>query len=441
MPEALGGTSGAERPGRILVIESARGAAASYVVLAHFLQLLGLRANGANSPLWLDLLGGYAHQAVLFFFLLSGFSIHYASAGRPLDSPAGILHYYYLRLRRIYPILLLILAFSCSLMFAGAVMELPGYAQMWQATSVSQVVQNLLLVADLPYVCGRWADVIGNVGQVWSLAYEIAYYAIYPLFWLLARRYSIVFSVGVGCALSLLAGWASRWHCDHIFNVLGLYFAWCLGAGVADLRLKKSRVPMPRWLFYMGIYCLLQMIPVISETSLSFLLEAFWIILFALLMLYPISNASQQILEKPQKLMLLVIVVLIAAAVLVAGRYWPLAHNPALLHERALFIAALWCAILLLDGVPVARDLLKVLISKLAPIGAISYALYLLHMPLMHFARALASQGISLVFMMLMAVTLSVVLAHWMELRYQPLVSAWLDLKLGRRFRSGVVPA
>lgn len=441
MPEALGVTSGAERPGRILVIESARGAAAAYVVLAHFLQLLGLRANGASSPLWLDLLGGYAHQAVLFFFLLSGFSIHYASAGRLLNSPAGLLHYYYLRLRRIYPILLLILAVSCLLMFAGAVMELPGYVQMWQATSLSQIAQNLLLVADLPYVCGRWADVIGNVGQVWSLAYEIVYYAIYPLFWLLARRYSIAWSVGVGCALSLLAGWASRWHCDHILNVLGLYFAWSLGAGIADLRMRKRRLPLPRWFFYLGIYCLLQMIPVIRETSLSFLREALWITLFALLMLYPISNASLQPLEKQQKSLLLATVILVATAVLVVSHYRPLAQNAALLHERTLFIAVLWCVALLSDGAPVATRLLKALIRKLVPIGAISYALYLLHMPLMHFSRALASPGGSLVLLMLMAVALSVVLAHWMELRYQPWIAEWLDSRLGKRLRSGVVPA
>lgn len=441
MAEVSGVTSGVERPGRILVIESARGAAALYVVLAHFLQLLGLRANGADSPLWLDLLGGYAHQAVLFFFLLSGFSIHYASAGRPLNSPAGILHYYYLRLRRIYPILLLILVFSCLLIFTGAVMELPGYAQMWQAMSGSQIAQNLMLLADLPYVCGRWADVIGNFGQVWSLAYEIVYYAIYPLFWLLARRYSIILSVGVGCALSLLAAWANRWHCDHIFNVLGLYFAWCLGAGIADLRMRKRRVPMPRWLFYLGIYCLLQMIPVISETSLSFSIEALWITLFALLMLYPISNASLQSLEKQQKSLLLLAVMFVAAAILLVSHYRPLAHNAALLHERTLFIAVLWCGLLFSDSAPAARRLLQVLIGKLVPIGAISYALYLLHMPLMHFARALALPGASLVLWMLMAVALSVVLAQWMELRYQPRIADWLDARLGKRLRPGVVPA
>lgn len=440
MPEALGVTSVVDRPGRILVIESARGAAAAYVVLAHFLQLLGFRANGADSALWLDLLGGYAHQAVLFFFLLSGFSIHYASADRALDSPAGLLHYYYLRLRRIYPILLLILVLSCLLMITGTVMRLPGYAQMWQTTSVAQIAQNLLLVADLPYVCGRWADVIGNVGQVWSLAYEVIYYAIYPLFWLFARRYSIALSVGVGCGLSLLAAWASRWHCDHIFNVLGLYFAWCLGAGIAHLRLRKYRVPIPRWLFYLGIYCLLQLIPVMRETSLSFLVEALWIALFALLMLYPVSKAALQNLDMHKKLLLLLTVILVAAAILIVGQYRPLAHNAVLLHERTLFVAVLWCLALLSDGAPAATVFLKALIQKLVPIGAISYALYLLHMPLMHFARALALPGASLALLMLMAIALSVVLAHWMELRYQPWISAWLDSRLGKRLRSGVIP-
>ncbi len=62
-------------------------------------------------------------------------------------------------------------------------------------------------------------------------------------------------------------------------------------------------------------------------------------------------------------------------------------------------------------------------------------------MPLMHFARALALPGASLVVWMLMAVALSVVLAQWMELRYQPRIAAWLDARLGKRLRPGVVPA
>lgn len=441
MANVSGISSVVERPGRILVVESARGAAAAYVVLAHFLQLLGLRANGADSPLWLDLLGGYAHQAVLFFFLLSGFSIHYASARRSLNSTAGLRHYYYLRLRRIYPILLFIVLFACLLLFIGAAMNLAEYGQIWQATTAHRIVQNLLLTADLPYVCGRWGDVIGNVGQIWSLAYEIAYYAIYPLFWLLARRYSIAWSIAAGCALSLFAAWASRWHCDHVFNVLGLYFAWCVGAGIADLRLRKQRIFMPRWSFYLSIYSLLQIIPVVSETSISFLATPMWIALFGILMSYPISNGALQALAKWEKLSLLMIVTLIAVSILLVGFYRPLVHNVALWQERIVFIAVLWWGMLLVDGSAVARDLLVALIHKLVPIGAISYALYLLHMPLMHFAKAWAVSGDRAVLAMLIAVISSVLLAHWLELRYQPWVSAWLDAKLGKRLGSDAVPA
>ena len=197
---------------------------------------------------------------------------------------------------------------------------------------------------------------------------------------------------------------------------------------------------MPRWSCYLGVYCLLQIIPILSETSLFYTVEPLWIAMFALLMLHSISNGALEILTKRQKLLLVITVILIAAAIVVVNQHRPLAQNALLLRERALFVAVLWCGGLLLDGTLAARASIKTLIQKLVPVGAISYALYVLHMPLMHFAKALTVQGARLVLSMLLAVALSVVLARWMELRYQPWVSAWLDSRLGKHLRSGVAP-
>lgn len=104
---------------RVLLVECARGAAAIYVCLVH-LNIIGHLAESLKYGKFLLYPLNFGPEAVFLFFFLSGFSIHYSSNNRPLNTIVGIKHYYYLRFRRIYPIFLMAVGLSIAL---GAILS------------------------------------------------------------------------------------------------------------------------------------------------------------------------------------------------------------------------------------------------------------------------------------------------------------------------------
>ena len=82
----------------------------------------------------------------------------------------------------------------------------------------------------------------GTNGPLWSLAYEVMYYALYPA-WLALRRWSAAAAFGVAPALLLMAGWSAL--PEFIATVLVLYPVWLTGAALAEL-LTGPRIRVPQ---------------------------------------------------------------------------------------------------------------------------------------------------------------------------------------------------
>lgn len=172
-------------------LEGARGFAAVYVFLHHLNPLAGT----PFAPL-LKL----GQEAVLLFFLVSGFVIAFSQFGSrsPKSTSTFLLH----RAIRIYPIFL----FSLLLAALGAIAS--GNTECLNAKAL---IGNLLMFQDVGFLkSGTWVEPFCSNLPLWSLSYEWWFYVAFALLfasdrWSLKLRRIVVATVAVmGSVLFLL---------------------------------------------------------------------------------------------------------------------------------------------------------------------------------------------------------------------------------------------
>ena len=182
-------------------LDSLRGLAALSVVLHHFRSMWG----GAVQARWLNIFSPFTagREAVMFFFLLSGFVLatpYLRGKGRP--------YWVYLRRRvvRIYgPYLFaLTLAIAAAARWHGA-LGFNAWADLTWSDPVNLrvVLDHLGMVADYD-----WAQI--NTA-FWSLVIEMRISIVFPLLLLTTRRLRPAVSLGLAATLILGASLATRW--------------------------------------------------------------------------------------------------------------------------------------------------------------------------------------------------------------------------------------
>jgi peptidoglycan/LPS O-acetylase OafA/YrhL len=256
---------------RIGFLDGLRGLAALYVMLHHARWLLweGFTEGFALHPERYSMLGKlgayaslslyYGHQAVIFFFVLSGFVIHvrYASALAEQGAAAqfDLRPFVVRRWRRIYPVFVVAMLATLALDQLGMAQ---GYAIYQQATpyalinlnvapnhTVGSALGNALLIPNAP----PW----GSNGPLWSLRFEWWFYLLYPLCWLVARR-SLAWATALVMVLFALSFVPALWPVPALRLIAGAFPAWWLGALLAEvyagrLRLRFARIGLLAVLF------------------------------------------------------------------------------------------------------------------------------------------------------------------------------------------------
>ncbi len=241
-------------PNSLRSLEALRGALALYVVLHHARWLLWeQQAQWAQSahPWWSNAIAvassvlRYGHEAVIVFFVLSGFFIHFRwarDAARGEDRPLVVSEYARRRAHRLIPPYAVALAATVLLDSIGryAFPALYGAhtgddfldrAFLRMQFTPESVVSGLLLV---PSSTGTH---FGTNSPLWSLAYEFVYYAAYPL-WLYMRRRIGWSAYLVGSGLALVA--AATVPNAFLRNVFLMYPLWLAGASLAEFVLGRS---------------------------------------------------------------------------------------------------------------------------------------------------------------------------------------------------------
>ena len=234
-------------------LEVLRGLAALYVVLNHARGYLwaggdSLLASGRLQSLgafdhvwvWLNQLTRLGHEAVILFFVHSGFAIAYS-----LSKSRGIGGFYHRRFVRLYP------TYVLGLLWAFAVLALARVI----SPEFFQGKYGFGVYASFPAELrefGLWAAVkdlfyiptVPLIPQFWSLPHEVIFYILAPCYVRWPRAYvaiSLVFAV-VGLAVGAHASFAVQ----HVFVYNGFF-----AIGVA-LFLYWDRVAVvvshvPRW--------------------------------------------------------------------------------------------------------------------------------------------------------------------------------------------------
>lgn len=398
---------------RDTALEGLRGVAAFAVLLDHLASTHAPSAAVHVDPVfrppaipfaWVDL----ATLAVLIFFLLSGYVIG-LSVNRPYH-PSKLGPYFARRALRILPVYLAAVVLGWVMSPARPTLDALGHLLFLQNSGANATVS--LLAANPP---------------LWSLAYEAAFYLVFPLLWLTAPPLlpllltcgavclSAYFWSGVPAFPAALAGGACYW-------IAGLSVAWLCPFAAQDR--EKHQVPWPTaFLLTIATWKLDVLGTVLRRLNLDL---RHWPVgfEFAHLAALPVSLWLLCLLSRRQPRFLARLELFCWA---LPGLFfiWRLGRGtfgPELILPAILFTLAA-----VLRGWKPGLGMWR----KLAPVGAVSYGLYAFGYPLQLLVRSWWPDFSGTVFTwlsrVLITLILTVSLAWYFELKLQPWLRArWL---------------
>lgn len=318
------------------LIEALRWMGALAVLAVHttnmFVNLADIMSAPHAAPVyawWFFTAFELGHQAVLAFFVMSGYLVGGAVLAHIQKSQSFLREYFIHRIVRIY--LVVAPALVVTFMVDGLGRMVFSGADIYDWAIFKGHFSPLLFFTSLANLQGIAFDYFGTNGPLWSLACEFWYYVTFPLLLLpFARNYSLVarlcgFASGVALTLALAA--APSW---FKFG----YVLWAMGAFATLL---------PR--------------PIISSRGLTLAIYASVVIVIRLTVRGPLLREYPWLLDAADLFASALFVI-----VLLAFRYGP--------HE--------------------GFALLRPKFHK--TLADFSFSLYSIHMPILIFARAAAAQ-------------------------------------------------
>ncbi len=322
------------KPERLPLLTSLRFFAAAEVLIFH---ACGTQLNQDSTPGVIRDLFHNAYEAVTFFFLLSGFVLTY-SHRRDLDLASGttLRRYYFGRVARIVPVYWLALLIAAPQYLYDGLREHPVYDPVEFLSSL--VLVPTLLQTWYPAVAALW------IWPAWSLSVEAAFYVLLPF---VVPRLSAR-PVGQQLAISL-----------GLLGVVEVLRIW-LSNGGAPL-FNPPLVP-----------------------SFEFLHYHFWLFAPVFLLGSALANVYAKYPPTPRAAGLM----FKGAGALILGLFCCRSSLPPWALSNVV-LAPLFAVLVL--GATRAEGLLPRLLSNptMVLLGNASYALYILHLPLLHWWTSL----------------------------------------------------
>jgi peptidoglycan/LPS O-acetylase OafA/YrhL len=214
-----------ERKDRLLALDSMRGIAALTVLVFHLITIFptgsDLDGGAPNASLLLNLLAftplrlfWAGHEAVYFFFVLSGFVL--AIPLLKIGGGSAIKAYYVKRVFRIYPpyiVAVLIAVLASSLFYRGVIPELAFiFNHQWQSgVDWMQVLQHLSLIGSFDFSRYDW--------PVWSLVMEMRISLLFPLLIWLIRKSGWKTNLLVAGVTSGVYWMIWHWQIHHLLDL------------------------------------------------------------------------------------------------------------------------------------------------------------------------------------------------------------------------------
>ncbi|MGI4845495.1 MAG: acyltransferase family protein [Janthinobacterium lividum] len=221
-----------ENAAQSLLISALRGLAALQVAAAHLRAEMypGLRTLEDPSLAYMGLafITGFAHQAVVVFFLISGWLVGGSLMNR-FGKPQALAHYAIDRVTRLWTVLLPTLLLSLGIGLAiGSAAPGPIDVNLANDFSAAAFAGNLLglQTVTVPEFGGNY--------PLWSLAHETWYYIQFPLLLLVIAGGGVLRRAAAAAALILLLA--------TLRDMISLYFAvWLLGAAFSRIRIDCGK--------------------------------------------------------------------------------------------------------------------------------------------------------------------------------------------------------
>lgn len=376
-------------------LEGLRGIAALLVVLGHCFGIEYFLDPAFDTRVLGFLSVG--HSAVLIFFILSGYVI--GLTNKKSFDLANVKDYLSRRLVRLYPIY-----------FIGVAAGVLVYNEpLWKVLGNFLFLQEILV-----------PRIVGN-SPVWSLNYEVVYYLFFLFFWAFGKNRLLVYGAFVLCGILAIAGGlfsaipavVSSYATGFIFWLSGLLLA----GNPATKAVTNQKMPLISYLFLFLALANLKLGKVVLsmmgiEENLSGMVH-----ISDLISVFPVC-------------------ILIVAGV--AGRkvrYAGLLKSYCFILPLLLFLYLAWQGrltesfwytklilyVLAVISYPVSFSITW--LSKAAPLGKISYALYLVHFPMMYALHELwyfSGTAITFTARILTMLVVSVLLSYFLEGKLQP---------------------
>jgi peptidoglycan/LPS O-acetylase OafA/YrhL len=196
---------------RIHGLEALRGFAAAYVFLHH--------AAPVTSPSFAKLLS-FGQEAVILFFVLSGFVIYHSVWARR-ESPDKKMYLVH-RMRRIYPV------FGFALLWSYA-LQCITRAQ-WVNPELQLLGMNLGMMQDVGALKrGVWAETYMGDSPLWSLSYEWWFYLLFIPLGLRTKTPSMLWPL----TISVIGFLTYQAQPNHASLIAGYFMIWWTGVELA----------------------------------------------------------------------------------------------------------------------------------------------------------------------------------------------------------------
>ncbi len=239
---------------KIEKLEAIRGFAAIYVVIHHFIGYSILKSS--LHPL-VRLPFRFGQEAVILFFLLSGFVIYLSVYNKPnLTFKA----YFMKRFVRIYPILLV--SFLISILIALS----NNYS--FTLNDLKNFAGNLFMLQDTDNKPGTFMLPFLDNSPLWSLSYEWWFYMLFfPLLFLRKKIKSIKF-IYIIQAISIVGWLLYLMFPNHIFLILAYFIIWWAGIECARIYIRERKFNLNNIspiLLALLIMVILSAIPIVTQ--------------------------------------------------------------------------------------------------------------------------------------------------------------------------------
>lgn len=254
----------AQKPNdQLAFLDGLRGLAAFYVMIGHARWLLweGYSTGYLLHPdrysffdkvqMYFFSMFTFGHEAVLFFFVLSGFVIHIRYSRKLLLDPQNTtfdwISFYFRRAKRIYPPLLFALLVTFIFDTIGTNLLYPIYFKLTPYELINNNINNSHSLIDffgnLFLVMGSYVPVWGSNGPLWSLKYEWWFYMFYPFFFYLSKFNQWVATLTI-TTLYLLSYVNINVFGSFISDIFSMMLAWWFGVILADIFTKRNPLQM-----------------------------------------------------------------------------------------------------------------------------------------------------------------------------------------------------